>query len=81
MIAKERLYLTADKSAVVAQGDERAAFLYCSPGDEIPDSAVKLFGLVDGGLKPATEPEPSKPKKEKPAPENKEQKPAENKGA
>ena len=50
MIAKERLYLTADKSKVVAEGDKRAAFLYAAVGDEIPENAAKQFGLVDGGL-------------------------------
>ncbi len=58
MIAKQRLYLTADKKTAVAEGDKRAAFLYAVPGDEIPDSAAKQFGLIDGGLpksgKPAT---------------------------
>lgn len=50
MIAKERLYLTADKKRVVAARDKNAAFLYAAIGDEIPDSAAKQFGLVDGGL-------------------------------
>ena len=50
MIAKERLYLTADKTKVVAEDDKRAAFLYAAVGDEIPESAAKQFGLVDGGL-------------------------------
>ena len=50
MIAKERLYLTADKKRVVAARDKNAAFLYAAIGDEIPESAAKQFGLVDGGL-------------------------------
>ncbi|ALJ14261.1 hypothetical protein [Sphingopyxis macrogoltabida] len=50
MIAKERLLLTADKSRLVADGDPEGATLYCTPGTEIPDSAAKLFGLVDGRL-------------------------------
>jgi len=50
MICKQRLYLTADKAKVVAEGDARAAFLYAVPGDEIPESAAERFGLVDGGL-------------------------------
>lgn len=50
MKAKQRLYLTASKTALVAQGDRRAATLYCTPGDEIPDSAAERFGLVDGAL-------------------------------
>ncbi len=51
MKCTQRLYLTKDRKAVVADGDKRAATLYAVPGDEIPESAVKLFGLVDGGLK------------------------------
>lgn len=50
VIAAQRLYLTADKSALVGEGDERAAFLYASPGDEIPPEAAEKFGLVDGAL-------------------------------
>lgn len=53
MHAKERLYLTADKSRLVRHGDPKAAFLYASLGDEIPQSAADKFGLVDGKLKPA----------------------------
>lgn len=74
MIAKQRLYLTADKSAVVREGDEAAATLYATPGDEIPDSAAEKFGLVDGGLpKSGTSSAPAKPKGKtvKPASENK----------
>jgi hypothetical protein len=54
MFAKERLYLNAAKTAVVANGDPEAAFLYASIGDEIPDSAADRFGLVDGRLKKPT---------------------------
>ncbi|MEP0409165.1 helix-hairpin-helix domain-containing protein [Roseibium sp.] len=50
MIAKQRLYLNADKSAVVGEGDRACAFLYAVPGDEIPDEAAARFGLVDGKL-------------------------------
>jgi hypothetical protein len=50
MIAAERLYLTAERDALVREGDPDGAFLYAAPGDEIPDSAVERFGLVDGRL-------------------------------
>lgn len=50
MIAKARLFLTADSKALVAEGDPKGATLYCAPGDEIPESAAKMFGLVDGDL-------------------------------
>lgn len=50
MIAAQKLFLTADKSELVPQGDERAAFLYAVPGDEIVPEMAKKFGLVDGAL-------------------------------
>lgn len=53
MKAKVRLYLTANGKALVDEGDPKGASLYAAPGDEIPESAVELFGLVDGGLKGA----------------------------
>lgn len=51
MIARQRLYLTADKSKLVPAGHKSAAFLYAAEGDQIPDSAAARFGLVDGRLK------------------------------
>lgn len=53
--ATERLYLTADASRLVAEGDPKAATLYCSPGDIIPQSAVDRFKLLDGALRKRTE--------------------------
>lgn len=50
MKANARLYLTACATALVAAGDPRAARLYASPGDDIPDSAAEKFGLVDGDI-------------------------------
>ena len=64
MFAKARLFLNADKSKLVHECSEEAAFLYAIPGDEIPDSAAEMFGLVDGDL-PKPEPE------REPKPENK----------
>jgi len=55
MQAKERLYFTADKTELVGAGDERAAILYAAIGDEIPDSMVDKFGLVDGMLAAAAD--------------------------
>lgn len=55
-ICRERLYLTADKSKLVREGDTSAAFLFAAPGTEIPASAVERFGLVDGRLLDATLP-------------------------
>lgn len=48
MQATERLYLTADKSRVVAEGDPAGASLWAAPGDEIPDDDAARFGVVDG---------------------------------
>jgi hypothetical protein len=81
MKCTQRLCLTADKKRVVPEGDPKAAFLYATPGDEIPDSAAEMFGLVDGGLpkkaaktttetKPAAKRKPSA--KPKPAASDKE---------
>lgn len=50
MIAKERLYLTVSRKALVREGDAAGVELYCAAGDEIPPSAVELFGLVDGTI-------------------------------
>ncbi len=41
MLANQRLYVTADKSAIVLEGDPRAAFLLAATGQPIPK-------LVDG---------------------------------
>lgn len=77
MIAKTRLFLTADSKALVAEGDPKGATLYCAAGDEIPESAAKMFGLVDGDL-PA---KGGKGAKEAGAGSNKEKQPGQNKGA
>jgi enoyl-CoA hydratase/carnithine racemase len=66
IIAKQKLFLNADKSELVAEGDERAAFLFCTKGDEITPETHKQFGLVDGAL-----PEKSAAKKPKAATETK----------
>ena len=50
MIATQRLYLNADRKKLLPHGHKDAAFLYCSPGDEIPDNAAEQFGLKDGAL-------------------------------
>lgn len=50
MKAAQRLFLTANRAALVAEGSPDAAFLYAAIGDEIPDAAHSLFGLVEGAL-------------------------------
>lgn len=41
-IASERLYLNADKTKVVHEGDPEARFLLAGEGGEIPDEYVDL---------------------------------------
>lgn len=84
MTAKERLYLTADRKALVREGDPAAASLYVAPGDEIPGSAVELFGLVDGTIADKKGSKGSGNKgdtKEQGPGQDKEQKPGKDKGA
>ncbi len=83
MIAKQRLYLNAAKSALVAAGHPDAAQLYCTPGDQIPDSAAERFGIVDGELQEGEMLEGTAvydPRKESSPRENKEDRGGENKG-
>jgi len=61
MRAKERLYLTEDRSEVVNENDRRGRFLFCKRGDEIPDELARKYGLLKDEMPP--EPEPSKPPK------------------
>lgn len=44
--ARERLWLTADRSRVVADGDPEAAFLLAAPGQRIPIEDAERYGLV-----------------------------------
>jgi hypothetical protein len=50
VIADRRLYLNADKSRIVEDGDPTAAFLLATPGTTIPAADVAALGLevVDG---------------------------------
>jgi predicted flap endonuclease-1-like 5' DNA nuclease len=83
MIATERLLLTADKSRLVRDGDPEGKTLYCTPGTEIPDSAARLFGLVDGtiGKTKGGKEAPTNPTKEKQPGGDKEKAPGDDKGA
>lgn len=57
LVADRRLYLTADKSEVVEDGDPGAAFLFTTPGYEVPASEVERYGLSleDGQLRWGTD--------------------------
>lgn len=50
-IARERMYLTKDKTRLVPQNHKLAGTLYAAKGDEIPDSAAQRFGVKDGLMK------------------------------
>lgn len=50
IIADRRLWLAADRTSVVEDGDARAAFLLAGPGGEILAAEVERLGLaVDDG--------------------------------
>lgn len=69
-----RLYITADRSEVVEEGDTRAAFLLCGKGGLIRESEVARYGLsMQGGkVKLAKDEEvPAAKAKMAKAPENK----------
>ncbi len=58
MIAKERMYQTADKKELVGHGDKKSAFLFSGIGNRIEDAIAKKYGLVDGRMAPtASSPE------------------------
>lgn len=42
-----RLYLTADASRVVGEGDPEAATLLCPAGGEVPYATAARYGLLD----------------------------------
>ena len=44
MVADRRLYLTADKTRLVEEGDPAGAFLYCSPGLEVDEAELRRLG-------------------------------------
>ncbi len=76
---ERKLWLTADKSEVVEDGDPAAAFLLGLPGDEIPVSEAHRLGIKARPAKPAKEAEPEG-NKEAPPGADKEAAPAGNKG-
>jgi len=48
---QKRYWLTADKDKLVADGHPSAAFLFGSPGDEIPLKEAERFGLAKAKAK------------------------------
>lgn len=74
--ADRRLYVTADRSDVVEEGDVRGAYLLVAPGRNIGESDVAKYRLsVKGGKVVVPE------AKQAPAPENKMAAPPEDKSA
>lgn len=48
MIAKETLFLNADKSKAVPQGDKDARFLLVREGQEISEADAEKYGVKSG---------------------------------
>jgi hypothetical protein len=44
--ADEKLWLTADRERVVADGDPEAAFLFATPGKRVSREDAERYGLV-----------------------------------
>ncbi len=57
-----RLYLTADKSRVVEEGDKGAGWLFATPGSQIDESDASLFLLEYRDGKVILPPGPAGPK-------------------
>lgn len=52
-ISNKRLFVTEDRSTVVAEDDPRARFLLVGEGGELPDAVAAQYGLI-----PSTTPGP-----------------------
>jgi hypothetical protein len=82
VIPKQKLWLTEDRTQLVADGDPRAAFLFCIAGRPIPKSEAAKYGLLEEKPKPAEVKEaPKVEDKELPPAEDKAIAPAEDKAA
>ena len=51
----EKLWLTADRSRLVPDGDEEAAFLFCLPGQRVSVGDAQRYGLVEAPAELAAE--------------------------
>jgi hypothetical protein len=78
IVAKERLYLDETRARVVRADDPDARYLLCVEGGEIPYEEAVKYGLLDGKLPDASQPEAepdedeeAEPVKAKAAPANK----------
>lgn len=65
VVVDRRLYLTADRSRIVEEGDPRAHSLYATPGMTITVEEAKRYGLIDKNvpesvpIRKATTPQPT----------------------
>ena len=76
VIVNRRLFVTADRSRAVEEGDPDAAFLLCAPGKPVLRSELERLGVqIDGGEKKG-----GGEKRDKAPAEDKAQGPADNKG-
>jgi hypothetical protein len=50
--ASTRLYLTAAPHRLVREGDPDARWLFCVPGQQVPDAEARRYGLVPGEASP-----------------------------
>lgn len=58
-VSDRRLYLTADRSAVVEEGDAGAAYLLVGVGGEVPTSVAKQYGLKAPSKQPPDDSPPA----------------------
>ena len=65
-VSDRRLWLTADKSQVVEDGEDGAAFLLCTPGRSIPKAQAAALGLVKKPVEESPADEPEVKEQEKP---------------
>ena len=68
MRATQRLYLTWDRTRLVPEADPNGRVLFCKPGDEVPDSEARKYGLLPAEpealrIEPVEEPGPKPPEK------------------
>lgn len=67
----EKLWLTADRDRLVADGDPEAAHLFAAAGDEITRDEAEQFGLVKAKAAPADKQRAKAEDKAKPKPRSK----------
>jgi len=62
-ISDRRLYLTADRSSVVEEGDPGAAYLLVGEGGEVSTAVARQYGLKAPSKQPPDDsaPEPKEP--------------------